>query len=253
MRHCSDLRSASLLLAAACSASIFWGQAAVTPSTVPAGVGPVLVLDKVTSEEPLPNGVRVHFAGAVMEVTALRPDVVRVRVGRDGQMPEDASWAVLPEARAAKAAVTRRSDDAAGFATTELNVAIHRRTGVLRITDKEGRLVEEDLRPLEFHGTEFRLTKRMGKEEHFFGLGDKPGPLDRRNQAFTLWNSDMFGWQESTDPIYKSIPFFLSMNEGRATGVLMDNTYRSSFDFGKELRDAVAFGAPDGPVDYYVW
>ncbi len=253
MRHCSALRSASLLLAAACSASLFWGQAAVTPSTVPAGVGPVLVLDKVTSEEPLPNGVRVHFAGAVMEVTALRPDVVRVRVGRDGQMPEDASWAVLPEARAAKAAVTRRSDDAAGFATTELNVAIHRRTGVLRITDKEGRLVEEDLRPLEFHGTEFRLTKRMGKEEHFFGLGDKPGPLDRRNQAFTLWNSDMFGWQESTDPIYKSIPFFLSMNEGRATGVLMDNTYRSSFDFGKELRDAVAFGAPDGPVDYYVW
>jgi len=31
-------------------------------------------------------------------------------------------------------------------------------------------------------------------------------PLDRRNQAFANWNTDNFGWQESTDPIYKSIP-----------------------------------------------
>ena len=234
------------------SASRVWGQTA-QPAKVPEGVGAVLVLDKPLRDEPLPNGVRVQFEGATMEVTALRPDVLRVRVGRDGKLPEDASWAVLPEARSARAGVTRLGADAAGFATSELTVAIDRRTGNLRITDTQGHLVEEDLRPIEFHGTEFRLTKRMAKEEHYFGLGDKPGPLDRRNQAFTMWNTDNYGWQESTDPIYKSIPFFLSMNEGRATGVLMDNTYRSSFDFGKELRDGMSFGAPDGPVDYYVW
>ena len=232
--------------------SVSWGQGATAPK-LPAGVGPVVLFDTVTADEPLPNGIRLHFAAGEMEITALRPDVLRVRVGRNGGMPEDASWAVLPAARTATSAVTRLPGDAAaGFSTAGLRVAIDRHTGVLRITDTAGNLVQEDLRPIEFHGTEFRLTKRMGKEEHYFGLGDKPGPLDRRNEAFTLWNTDNYGWQESTDPIYKSIPFFLSMNEGRATGVLMDNTYRSSFDFGKELRDAISFGAPDGPVDYYV-
>ncbi len=46
-----------------------------------------------------------------------------------------------------------------------------------------------------------------------------------------MWNTDHFGWQESTDPIYKSVPFFLNMRQGRALGVLFDNTYRMFFDF----------------------
>ena len=51
-------------------------------------------------------------------------------------------------------------------------------------------------------------------DEHYFGLGDKPGPLDRRNEAFTDWNTDAFGWQESTDPIYKSIPYLHDFSQG---------------------------------------
>ena len=61
------------------------------------------------------------------------------------------------------------------------------------------------------YGTGFRVTKVSPPGEHYFGLGDKPGPLDRRNMAFTMWNTDAFGWQESTDPIYKSIPFVLTI------------------------------------------
>jgi len=61
-----------------------------------------------------------------------------------------------------------------------------------------------------------------------------------------MWNMDMFGWQESTDPLYKSIPFFLGVRHGAAYGIFFDNTYRSSFDFGKESRDTYSFGAEGG-------
>jgi alpha-glucosidase len=90
----------------------------------------------------------------------------------------------------------------------------------------------------------------MPDDEHYFGLGDKTGPLDRRDGAFTLWNTDT-GIQESTDPIYKSIPFFIGFRAGRSYGLLFDNTWRSSFDFGKEARDSYSFGAEGGPLDYY--
>jgi len=33
---------------------------------------------------------------------------------------------------------------------------------------------------------------------------------------------------------------------------LFDNTWRASFDFGKEFANAYSFGAPDGPADYYL-
>ena len=50
--------------------------------------------------------------------------------------------------------------------------------------------------------------------EHIYGLGDKTGgSLDRRGKSYVDWNTDAYGFDSSTDPIYKSIPFFI------ATGV----------------------------------
>jgi alpha-glucosidase (family GH31 glycosyl hydrolase) len=106
-------------------------------------------------------------------------------------------------------------------------------------------VISEDLPGLQpaFNGTEFKVWKTMPEDEHYFGLGDKPGPMDHRNLAFTMWNTDAFGWQESTDPIYKDIPFIFAFRNGASYGVFLDNTYRSSFDFGKERADAYSFGA----------
>ncbi len=96
------------------------------------------------------------------------------------------------------------------------------------------------------------MAKQLTYADHFFGLGDKPGPLDRAGEAFTMWNTDSFGWQESTDPIYKSIPFFLTVNHGRSLGVFLDNTWRTNFDFGRADPKRYTFGAPDGAIDYYL-
>lgn len=91
----------------------------------------------------------------------------------------------------------------------------------------------------------------MPEDEHYFGLGDKTGPMDHRDLAFTMWNTDAFGWQESTDPLYKDIPFIFAFRNGSSYGLFLDNTYRSSFDFGKERRDAYSFSAEGGDLDYY--
>jgi alpha-glucosidase len=113
-------------------------------------------------------------------------------------------------------------------------------------------VLNEDARRAQFDGRAFRVYKTMPSDEHYFGLGDKTGPLDRRNQAFSLWNTDAYRFQESTDPIYKAIPFFMTFHAGRAVGMLLDNTWRSSFDFGKTAPDVYSFGAVDGPLNYYL-
>ena len=105
---------------------------------------------------------------------------------------------------------------------------------------------------MQWEGDKFTVIKQGSWSDHFFGLGDKPGPLDRKVEAFTMWNTDSFGWQESTDPIYKSIPFFIEMNQGRALGVFLDNTWRTNFDFGRADPNRYTFGAMNGPLDYYL-
>ena len=212
-------------------------------------------LTEFSEAKALPDGVEVSSGKAIIRITALREDVIRVRVGRDGVLPEDASWAVLDSARKQRANVTPDNTKAAvGFRTRNLHVEIQRASLRLVISDLQGNILQEDAPgwPAEFHDRSFRIYKKMPLDEHYFGLGDKVGPLDRRNQAFSMWNTDAYNFQESTDPIYKSIPFFLTMRAGRTLGVLLDNTWRTSFDFGKQTDGVYSFGAEAGPVDYYL-
>ena len=194
------------------------------------------------------DGITVSSATETLVVDALRADVVRVRMYPVGHPAEDASWAVLPEARMAHISVTATDS---GFKTPSLVVSV---SPDLRVTvsDLAGNPLQRDASPPVRDGEGFRVTKQKTFDDHFFGLGDKPGPLDRAGEAFVMWNTDNFGWQESTDPIYKSIPFFLEMHGGRTIGVLFDNTFRSFFDFGRERTDRYTFGAPGGSLDYYV-
>ena len=221
-----------------------------------ANVLPALfVLDTFSNSSPLPNGVEVRGRQAVIQAVALRDDVIRIRIARDGILPEDSSWAVLASARHEQVDVTSEdSAEAVGFRTKLLRLRIDRKSLHLSLTDLQGNVLQEDAQgwPAEFHDKAFRIYKRMPTNEHYFGLGDKIGPLDRRGQSFTLWNTDSYNFQESTDPLYKSIPFFLTLREGRSLGVLLDNTWRSNFDFGKQIPDVYSFGAENGPIDYYL-
>ncbi|HWD66460.1 MAG TPA: TIM-barrel domain-containing protein, partial [Caulobacteraceae bacterium] len=198
----------------------------------------------------LANGIEASQAGVSIRVTALTDQILRVRVARRGRWPEDASWAVPAAARAQSVAVRGAPR---GFSTKALSVVIGRRLA-LTVTDAQGRRVVADgPEPIRFSASGFTLRKALAHDEHIFGLGDKTGDLDRRGATFVDWNTDAYGYSSSTDPIYKSIPFYLGVGgPGGAYGILFDNTWRAWFDFGHREADVTAFGAPDGPIDYYI-
>ena len=245
MRQISKLFALTVLLPIASVSA--WAQQ-TSPS------GSFFVLPAVTGFTSLPDGIDIRAGQAREQIVALRDDVVRIRISCTETLPEDASWAVLASARSSQVPVTPLLDESSiGFSTRQLRVAVDRATLELTIRDAAGNIVQQDARPIVFRGDAFQIAKTMPLDEHFFGLGDKTGPLDRRDEAFTLWNTDAYRFQESTDPIYKSIPFFMTYQAGRAAGVLLDNTWRGSFDFGKSSRDSYSFGAQNGPIDYYVF
>lgn len=205
---------------------------------------------------PLPNGIELRSGNSILRVIALRDDLLRVRFSPAGDFPEDASWAVPAAIRALSSPVSQESDaHSVGFRTAALRVRVELPALRLVVSDLQGNILQEDASgwPVEFHGPSFRIYKTLPLDEHYFGLGDKAGPLDRRGKSFRLWNTDAFLFQESTDPIYKSIPFFLTYRAGRSLGVFLDNTWSSSFDFGRGERGIYSFGAEGGPLDYYLF
>jgi alpha-glucosidase len=208
---------------------------------------------RVTSTQKLRNGIELTAGRAKIAVTAVSDSVVRVRVAADGVFPKDTSWAVLPDK--SSATPTAQVNDAADTA----EIVLH--DGRIRITknpihvsflDSAGAIINEDdpVAGMSFAGASFRVTKKMPEDESYFGLGDKTS-LNLREHVYTMWNTDAYGWEESTDPLYKTIPFFIGMRHGNAYGIFLDNTWRSFFDFGKESRDRYSFGADGGELNYY--
>ena len=202
------------------------------------------------------DGADIHSDRWLMRVTALADDILRVRAVMATDLPEDASWAVPEEMRGRSVNVNvKNDDDVVSFQTASLSVRVERSPLRLIVSDLAGHVISADAptRAVTATGNGFTLRKVLPRTEHFFGLGDKTGPLDRRGQAFTLWNTDAYHFQESTDPIYKSIPFFIAAGgPGGSYGILLDNTWRSWFDFGKQDPQTLTFGAAAGPIDYYL-
>jgi alpha-glucosidase len=194
------------------------------------------------------TGMEVRHGQVTTRVIALTDDILRVTVAPGGAFPEDASWAVPAAVRARRVQVTPTPH---GFATRTLRVELE--DGRLVVRDLAGKIVSADAAPAAFDGHAFTLKKQLPQAEHYFGMGDKTGGLDRRGKSFVDWNTDAYGFTPADDPIYKSIPFFIGVGgAGGSYGIFLDNTWRSWFDFGHKTDGELAFGAPDGPLDYYL-
>jgi alpha-glucosidase len=214
-------------------------------------------LGAVERVDKLKDGVELTCGKSKIRITQIHDGVLRVRVAKNGAFGRDFSWAVAEEPLDFKEAVPPvKVED--GKSEVKLTagrtiVSIKKSPGLITFGDASGNalLADEPSLPMAWDGERIRVWKKMPAEESYYGLGDKPGPTDRRNRAFVMWNSDVFGWGESTDPLYKDIPFFMGLHKGVAYGVFFDNTYRSSFDFGKESPDYFSFGAEGGELNYY--
>lgn len=217
-----------------------------------------VVLSRVDSFRPLPTGIEIQSGPGLLYIRALRDDVLRVTASPTGTLPDQGSWAVLPDSRNSQFGVTPFSDaSSVGFDTPLLHVRVHRDPLEIQIQDRQGHTLLAGSQPIRFFPDDgkgdlgFRVAERMPEDEHFFGLGEQAGPLDRRDNAYTLWNTDAYRWQGGTNPLYDSIPFFLTDTGGVSYGLYLDNTWRSEFDFGKALRNQFSFSAEGGPLDYY--
>ena len=193
--------------------------------------------------------------GVVLEVSAPASGIVRIRMGR-GKLPEDASWAVPATRRSVRLPLkVTRSAEQVLLRTANIAARIDLRTLRTDVLDGGGRMLLADLAGRAALSPEggFRMRGRMGGDDHVFGLGDKTGTFDRKGGAYTMWNTDTYKFTQATDPLYKTVPFFLAVSDrGQAHGLFLDNTWRTTFDFGKTERGVLSISGEGGPVDYYV-
>jgi alpha-glucosidase len=112
----------------------------------------------------------------------------------------------------------------------------------------------DEVEGIEFRssGTSIVVRKELFGEEHVLGLGEKALRLDRRRVSVKMWNTDAFEYSWDSDPLYASIPFFISLRKGEATGYFIDSTAKIMFDVGIAEYDKIAITVPSKSFSFYV-
>ncbi|MFA6435398.1 MAG: glycoside hydrolase family 31 protein [Elusimicrobiales bacterium] len=204
------------------------------------------------------SGAAVTFSckdGSRMRVSILAPDLVRVRASFGKDLSErDHSWAIDKTAWETPRWDLKEDKESVTIVTDELEVVVRREPLLVEFRDaKTHEFINGDGRPMLFdaQGAAVAAAKKLGLDEHFYGLGEKAAKLDKRRGAFTNWNSDTPAYHEGTDPIYQTIPFYIGWRNGAAYGVFFDNSYRSYFDFGRSGQQYAVFAADGGEMNYY--
>src|SRR5699024_10238340 len=95
--------------------------------------------------------------------------------------------------------------------------------------------------------------------EVYYGLGEKTGDINKAGERYRMGNIDAMGYNaKNTDPLYKHVPFYITLNEKtkQSFGIYYDDYQDSVFDFGKELDNYHGlyryFQTKSDFLDYYV-
>ncbi len=209
---------------------------------------------------PTWDGKTLAFQGGqgVLAITPLSDDVIRVRFTPAAPFGRDHSYAVVHRGLGAPAPGVAIGADATTLTTASLKVTARHNPLRLSFANSAGESLDADdpERGIAVAGPSFRVAKRLREDEHVYGLGEKTGRLDKRGWSlggynYVMWNSDTYSYDSSTDPLYVSVPFYLVLRAGKAHGLFLDNTWRSTFDIGRERQDLLTFGAEGGELDYY--
>lgn len=204
------------------------------------------------------QGVLLRDAHGALRVSALSPDIIRVRYMPGAPASDDPSFAVVNRDLGQSASTVVSEAGVTELRTEHLRVRITHDPVRLEFFDAAGRLLDADDRQngMQRSGEAVSVGKVLREDEQVYGFGEKTGHLNKRGMGlggyqYTMWNTDTYGYDSSTDPIYVSVPFYLVLRDGRAHGLFLDNSFRSHFDIGREHRERLRFGAESGELDYY--
>ncbi len=177
------------------------------------------------------------------------PTVVRVEYSFDGNLLESAPTpAVISNDLAPVNVMLEQDGKAYDIHTGAIRVTVEPDPFTIKVYDIYQNILVADI-PGGYRkeGDRIICTKLFSRNESIFGLGEKSDLMDRRGGVYSMWNSDKPCYCIDEDPLYKSVPLFIS---SRRYGIFFDNSWRTTFDFSS--RDSYTFEADGGAMVYYI-
>ncbi|MEA9392056.1 glycoside hydrolase family 31 protein [Acerihabitans sp. TG2] len=215
----------------------------------------------------------------ILRLYVLEPTLFRVLIKRNGKLALNRTWSIAPQQDVPWQG--RERESVAGFSLPDFQLEQHTQgltlsTDLLRVTVHQPLWLEWEYRDaqgqwcmlasdrptsaylLSGKGESIAHYQRRFAGEHYYGLGEKTGDLNRSGRRFEMRNLDAMGYNAaSTDPLYKHIPFTITHSSSVSFGLFYDNLSNCWLDLGNEIDNYHLpyrrYQAEAGDVDYYLF
>jgi alpha-glucosidase (family GH31 glycosyl hydrolase) len=183
--------------------------------------------------------------GGSVRVDVLGDRLFRIRYSKSGAWTESALNRYKILASSFPAVPFTQNEEKGVFAlkTSQASLAIRRTDGGLVFAGADGRTLTEQPAPVYKENGGYDVRFGLAKDERIYGLGDvSRDNVMRRGGRYEVWVLNVTS--------YIPIPMALS---SRGWGMLMNTTWRNTFDVGKSDPDAMICTAARSDVDYYLF
>lgn len=223
----------------------------------------------------LPDG---NTADLCIRLEFWSPDVIRIRMGEGRELPPREKEMVCGSPGTPAVDIVEKEDEIV-LTTDTLRVGVTKEDFSLTISDSGGTVLfsqyDRDEHSIShivktqntayrdsysgFESYPFALgidpdtgtrfwtdAVRIDYNEHFYGFGEKFGPLDKLGQEAVLWQTDALS--SSTEKSYKNIPFFMST---RGYGIYVNSSAKSRYLMGSYHYKAYQMVCHEDAADYF--
>lgn len=215
-----------------------------------------MMLNKFRSIKKTKNGYYISGDNADVKIVFMSDDVIRIRTSFDRKF-EEASYALVTTAwddeldTLFKQERTRirpldvpyqETDRRVMFKTGKVTLVLRKEPFSFQLFDADNRLVYQDLKERACDCDQLgRLTHYSvadREHDHFYGFGETTGHLDKMGRRIRMSPKDAIGHDpESGEALYKSIPFYIRINDQSkyAVGLFYNNSHDAVFDMCNEI------------------
>lgn len=193
-----------------------------------------------------------------LEIRALADDLIHIRVSARPAAKPCVSFAVEKHEWSPPATQIRQRSGHLEIATASAMFRFSLKTGAWQWLDLQGLVLFDSPSP-GFAGASggSSLKLNLVEGESVFGLGEMAGSWNLRGRQREFWNVDVLGVAPAIYPnipsLYVSIPFAISMRDGRASGLFWDNPGRQIWDIGAAVPNCWTLSTVAVHADIYLF
>ena len=191
------------------------------------------------------NVVFALDGGNFVRVDVLGERLFRVRYSKTGQWTESGlnRYGVFTKQFPKTAFKRTEANGEYSIATKQAKLTINCKDGALVLAFQDGTILTTQAAPIFETNGGYDVRFALAKKERIYGLGDVSREnIMRRGGVYECWVRNVKS--------YIPIPVMLS---DRGWGLLMNTTWRNTFDVGKSDPDRVICTAPRSDLDYYLF